>query len=1021
MKHILRKLLPLVLALALLCSLAPTALMDDDDDNEDNGGEESVAVTGLTLSSDALSDDGSLSIVEGYTVVLTVTVAPATATNKNVTWTISVEDQDYIQFVGEDDALCGEITGERVTVRGLKATATDYKAKITVTAEGGERDEEGNNIATAECAVTVTPPVGVTGITLSATTLNLVSARDINRTATLIATITPANATNRNVTWTITPKTAEDAGCVARALDLEADFEDNDDHLIAAFRGVSPGTATITATTADGKFAECVVTVTAPVAVTDVTMNRSELSMSAGTTATLTATVRPGDATNKNVKWVVAEGGQFVSLSAEETLSGNSVTITARQSGTATITAYSEEIPNLTAKCEITITAPRIEGYSLGSNDRLEFSGSGLLSTLRSYCRNITGSSLSYLTNISVSTTAGTLYEGYVSEADHGEGVSTSVKYYDSSTGVNQLSKMVFVPRSGFTGNATISFTAYPVSGDPFTGSIVINIPDNPLTYTAENGLPVCFKASDFTNYSLTRGYSTIKYVRFYELPSSIYGALYLNYIDSDINEGRVSSSTAYYRTGSPSLDKVWFVPNPTYSGSITIPFEACDTSGVTFNGSLIVQIVNVEGSSGVASNVSYSVRPGETVWFNTNDFNDLCYDRTDYPLNYLYFSSLPTSSRGTLYCSGYGSVSTSQYIYRSGSNRRLLFDVYFTARNNYSGTLSIPFTAYATNGRSFRGTVTITVSSSAGSTGSVEQNTIYDTGSMITYSSGGEAVAFRSQDFYNEAARYLSNPLSTVEFYTPDAAQGRLCLNYSSPTSYSILDSSVAYPYATTSLISFLPRAGFSGAAYIRFVATDVSGKGYTGTLAVNVTPPAYSSYFNDLNGYSWAVPATDFLARYGIVNGVDYRTFSPTGLTKRGDFILMLQRCFVFQSVGDVPVFADVPAWSYYGPAIAGAYVAGLVTGDGDGTFRPEAALTRQEAAVLLYRCMRRSGSLPGVTAADLEGFADRAQIAPYAQTAVATLTRLGVLTGSGGYLNPAQNLTRAEMALMFYRALT
>lgn len=1017
MKHILQKFLPLALALALLSSLAPAVPAAD------------VPATSVTLSSEdgKLANDGktppslyTLDLISSgdinNTATLTATVGPPNATNPGVTWSIDEDSREFIEFVGAD----GETTiksGESVTIRGL----AKGKAKITVTAVDSEKDKDGKDIATATCTVNVTDPVAVEGVTLSSSggvamsagALNLVTG-EINNAATLTAVISPSNATDKWVQWDIFP----DEECVRRSIDGNEDANS----LTATFVGRKPGTATIVVTTANGKTAECTVKVTDPVGVEGVTLSRTSLSMVAGTTASLTATVKPGGATNTLVKWVVEQADDenpFIELDKEETESGKSVTVTARRSGSAKITAITND-GSRTAECEVTITTPRISISMDDDEDRLSFYDSGLLSTLRSYCRNITGSSLSYLTNISISTAQGTLYEGYVSEADHGEGVSSSMRYYDSVTGANQLSKVIFVPRTGFTGSATITFTAYAVSGAVFTGSIVISIPDDPLSYTAEDGLPVCFKAADFTNYSLTRGYSTVRYVRFYDLPYSSEGALYYNYIDSDINEGRVSSSTAYYRTGSPSLDKVWFVSNPNYSGNVTIPFEACDTAGATFTGSLVIQVVNVAGDSGAVSTISYSVRPGETLWFSANDFNDLSYDLTDYPLNYLRFTSLPASSRGTLYCSGYGSLSTDQYLYRSGSNRRLLFDVYFTARSNYTGTVSIPFTAYATNGRSFRGTVSITVSSSAGSTGPVNQ-TIYDTGSMITYSSGGEAVAFRVQDFYNEASRHLSNPLSTVEFYTPDAAQGRLCLNYVSPTSYSVLDSSVKYSYALTSQISFLPRAGFSGAAYIRYIATDVSGKGYTGTLAVNVTPPASSGYFNDLGGYSWAVPATDFLARYGIVNGVDYRAFSPSGLTKRGDFILMLQRCFDFQSVADVPVFSDVPVWSYYGPAIVGAYVAGLVTGDGDGSFRPDAALTRQEAAVLLYRCLRRSGSLPAVTAADLEGFADRWQIADYAQTAVATLARLGVLTGSGGYLNPTQDLTRAEMALMFYRALT
>ena len=948
--------------------------------------EPDITVTGLTL------DQETLTIPEvGATATLTATVTFTTDPEDTVktptlVWTIA--DEDVIEEKSTTSRVLTDPDRKQIqfsiTVAALKSGSTKIGARC-----GGK---------TAECAVS-SAPVAVTGVTLDKTSLSLV----VDDTATLTAAVVPEDATDGTVRWAVSDETV---------------VELTRNGLNATLKARAPGEATVTVTSADGaRKAECAVKVVARVRVTDVTLNRATLSLSAGTTATLAATVVPGDATNRTVKWTL-DDPEIAALSTETTQSGGSLTFTARKSGIVTVTATTED-GSKTARCEITITPPKIDSYSLGSNGRLDFSDSGLISTLRSYCRNITGSSLDYLTNITVSTAEGTLYEGYVSEADHGEGVSTSMKYYDSSIGVNQLSKVVFVPRPGYTGDAVITFTAYSSGGGAFTGNIVVEIPDNPLSYTSEDGLPVRFKAEDFTNYSRTRGYSTIKYVRF-ELPPSSYGTLYYNYIDSDINEGPVSYSTAYYRAGSPSLDKVWFVPNPSYSGNVTIRFEACDTSGATFSGSLLVQVVNVTGSSSPGASVSYSVRPGETVYFSTNDFNDLSYDLTDYPLNYLYFTSLPATSRGTLYCSGYGSVRTGQSIYRSGSSRRLVSDLYFTARDSYTGTVSLPFTAYATNGRSFRGTVTITVTSSATSS-PTGQDTFYGTDSIITYSSGGEAVTFRNYDFYYQAARHLSNPLSTVRFYAPDAAQGRLCLYYVSPTNYSVLDYSMDYSVSTLSQISFLPRAGFSGAAYVRFLATDQSGKSYTGLLAVNVTPPSYSSYFDDLGGYSWAAPAADFLARYGIVTGTDYRAFSPAGLTKRGDFILMLQRCFEFQNVGEIGVFTDVSPWSYYGPAIAGAYVAGFATGDGDGSFRPEAPLTRQEAAVLLYRCMARSGSMPSVTMADIAGFADQAQIADYAQTAMATLVRLGVLTGSGGYLNPTQYLTRAEMALIFHRALS
>ena len=819
-------------------------------------------------------------------------------------------------------------------------------------------------------------------------------------TVTLTATATPGDGADDTVTWEIT----EGRDVVRFVLDegqLGADGAVTGGSVTV--EGLKSGSAQITASCGEIK-ETCSITVTAlVVAVERVTLSDTSLEFQMGQKATLTARVEPADAFSQTVTWSITEGREYITLDPMETQSGQSVTVTGIRAGSATITAT---CGGKTATCAVTINEVSIPG-SL-TNGQMDFSD-GVIDTLDTYCRNITGSPLNHLSNISVRTAQGTLYEGYISEAEHGEGVSTSGSYYVSGTGANLLSRIVFVPRIGYNGDATITFTAYSDSNDLFTGRIVVPIPGTSLIYTSESGEPVCFRAADFSSYTRSQSNITFRSVRF-ELPAASSGILYYNYVDSDIYEGLVSASRSYNRATAPYLDQVWFVPNPSYSGVVTINFSYDDSGGSSYSGFLQVHVVNAAG--GGDASVSYSVRPGDSVRFVTDDFNDLSTAQTGAALSYVRFTSLPASASGTLYCAGNSAVTTDMSFYRTGTSGRLLSEVYFTARAGYTGTVSIPFTAEAVNGKTISGTVTITVSTS---------DTSYATGTIITYSSSGEAVTFRSQDFFYDAAQHLSQPLSTVRFYTPEVSQGRLCANYNSPTSYASLDTSRAYPYTAASSISFQPRAGFSGAAYIGFIASDQSGKSYTGTLAVNVDPPASSSYFNDLNGYSWAVPSTDFLARSNILIGTDFRTFSPAGQTKRGDFILMLQRCFNFPSAHN-NVFSDVPEGSYYASAIAGAYDIGLATGDGNGRFRPDASLTRQEAAEFLYRCMRRTGSLQDGTAEDLAAFSDRGQIAAYAATAMATLVRLGVLAGDeGGRLNPTQSLTRAEMAVIFHRALT
>lgn len=124
--------------------------------------------------------------------------------------------------------------------------------------------------------------IPVTGVSLNLTTTTL----NINGTVQLSATIVPANATNKNVTWTTNNAsivTASQTGVIT---------------------AVGMGTATVTITTADGaKTATCSVTVSNVVAVTGVTLTPSNVALVRGTTAQLTATILPASATDKNLVW----------------------------------------------------------------------------------------------------------------------------------------------------------------------------------------------------------------------------------------------------------------------------------------------------------------------------------------------------------------------------------------------------------------------------------------------------------------------------------------------------------------------------------------------------------------------------------------------------------------------------------------------------------------------------------------------------------------------------------------------
>ena len=184
--------------------------------------------------------------------------------------------------------------------------------------------------------------VNVTGITLSTKTLSM----NENENSTLSYTITPSDATNKNVTWS-----------------------SNNNTVASVSNGVvtahSSGQATITVTTEDGGYTDtCTVTVnevTTTVSVTGVTMSTNTLSMRVGETANLTANIRPSDATNQNVTWT----------SNSTVASVSNGVVTANSVGQATITATTED-GGYTDTCIVTVsetsTTTSVTGVTLNEH-----------------------------------------------------------------------------------------------------------------------------------------------------------------------------------------------------------------------------------------------------------------------------------------------------------------------------------------------------------------------------------------------------------------------------------------------------------------------------------------------------------------------------------------------------------------------------------------------------------------------------------------------------------------------------
>jgi uncharacterized protein (TIGR02145 family) len=174
--------------------------------------------------------------------------------------------------------------------------------------------------------------VSVTDVALNERAIELT----VGETKTLIATVLPENAANRNVTW------SSDNPNVATV--------DNNGVVTA----VLPGTAIIRAATKDGDFiGVCEVTVT--VAVAGIRLNRASATLRAGETEALIATVTPGNATNQNVTWSSSNPNIA-------TVSSSGV-VTAVSLGTAIIRVATED-GDFIDVCEVRVTTVAVEHIS---------------------------------------------------------------------------------------------------------------------------------------------------------------------------------------------------------------------------------------------------------------------------------------------------------------------------------------------------------------------------------------------------------------------------------------------------------------------------------------------------------------------------------------------------------------------------------------------------------------------------------------------------------------------------------
>lgn len=173
---------------------------------------------------------------------------------------------------------------------------------------------------------------------------------------------------------------------------------------------------------------------------------------------------------------------------------------------------------------------------------------------------------------------------------------------------------------------------------------------------------------------------------------------------------------------------------------------------------------------------------------------------------------------------------------------------------------------------------------------------------------------------------------------------------------------------------------------------------------------------YFNDIEDSKWALAAINYLYEKNIINGNNEGGFEPTRNVFRQEFVKMLVGYRGIEiSDGKTP-FSDVSESEWYAPYVAAAYKNNLFSGYENGTFGVNSGITREEAAVAIYRMMMEGGSAP--KADESFKFADDDKIGDWAKKAVYALYGEKIVSGrTKETFSPSEQLTRAEAAVLIY----
>lgn len=959
MKTIKRRLLSVLMVMAIVCTLIPTAL----------------------------AAGGSMSLGLGQSATLTAEFSEGGFFPGGGSLGFGIAGFAYTSWsVSGNATLSGQTTGSNasavVTAGTVPGTAT-----VTATAyyyvyngsTGGSSWNPGNNVVALDSrqwTITIGGGSVSSYATISQSSLSLAQG------ASSGLTITPATGgyTLQNVTWGSTNPTiatvngSGNYGATVNAVaqgntSIYANFE-------VLYNGYPMGTGSVS----------CAVTVTNVIAISP-----SSARLAVGQSTTLTASV--ANPLAGSITWEVVPSGSNV---IELTGSGAQATVKGLAAGTATVNAtVSVSSQTYTASCAVTVGSGTL---ALSANTKnLSLYGSDTLSVI-----SMNGQAIPSGVTI------------YWESSNHNVVSFSNSGIVGSAPVANSVPLYAKAP-----GQATITATAYQGTLPIATGSCVVTVASiqaKATVFSTENGFTlgstnlktptsvVSQIASALSGYT---GYGALQYVTFSNVTST-YGSL-----NASVNTHYYYSTyggTGYYG----NLSAITFTPSTTAVGSAVFNFTAYVSNGVTPNptgypGTLTITVE--KGSAGI--DVLYSTTVGQSVKVNVQDFQSFWTKNVSSlgSLRYVVFGAATGSVGQLYYTSGTQNyaVGSQQFYYSPAAGQNALSGVYFAPTaygTTRTGTLAVPFTAYGTSNYN-----TTSMTSASGTLYvCVTNGAVQD----VTYQANTNGVTLNPADFqavYRQATgTAAASPTVYIQFLNVPT-YGALYYNYksgifggtgtkltSANVGTMVFSNTTATVYGINDL-TYIPGSG-NLTDTVRYVAYSTNGGTplYVGEIvfgAVSVAPIKYyatgsgtaafkaSDFFNAdtglitaqyisfgkpssgtlyqnySNGRGTAVTTADRFSYYGTgtnasINNVTYVpvsgytgvvTIPYTGYTATGGQISGNVKVYVVAKP-----FTDVPSthWSY--EYVMELVASGIVGGVTPTTFYPNSELKYGEALKLI-----------------------------------------------------------------------